>query len=231
MNLAIFDLDGTLMDTVNVDAVCFAQAITDVTGVQHIDLDWSTYGYSTDSGLISEIFRERIGRLPSHAELIRVQWHFVARLTAAFVAKPQICYPLPGAIESLKTLQMDPNWGIALATDGWAMSARLKLRRAKLPLQDIPSAFADDDVNRAAILRQAISRAEEAYHQDSFDHIVYVGDGIWDFQAARQLDIGFLGLDRGQSGARLREAGATHLISDFTNFQAMMRNLQSAISS
>ena len=40
MNLAIFDIDGTLTESVAVDEVCFVQAFRDVLGIGSINTNW-----------------------------------------------------------------------------------------------------------------------------------------------------------------------------------------------
>jgi hypothetical protein len=56
MNLAIFDIDGTLTESVAVDEVCFVQAFWDVLGIERINTNWLDYNFQTDSGLALEIW-------------------------------------------------------------------------------------------------------------------------------------------------------------------------------
>ena len=57
MNLAIFDIDGTLTESVAVDELCFVQAFRDVLDIGSINTNWLDYHFQTDSGLTLEICR------------------------------------------------------------------------------------------------------------------------------------------------------------------------------
>jgi hypothetical protein len=64
MNLSIFDIDGTLTESVAVDEVCFVQAFRDMLGIERINTNWLDYHFQTDSGLALEICRNHLGRDP-----------------------------------------------------------------------------------------------------------------------------------------------------------------------
>jgi len=64
-NLAIFDIDGTLTESVAVDEVCFVQAFRDVLGIERINTNWLDYNFQTDSGLALEICRNHLGHDPA----------------------------------------------------------------------------------------------------------------------------------------------------------------------
>ena len=51
MQLAVFDIDGTLLDSAPYDDVLFARSIELVFGISRIDCDWSHYRDVTDEGL------------------------------------------------------------------------------------------------------------------------------------------------------------------------------------
>ena len=62
MDLVIFDVDGTLVDSVGVDDRCFVQAFDDALGIRVAQTNWLEYQYQTDSGLAREIFCQHLGR-------------------------------------------------------------------------------------------------------------------------------------------------------------------------
>src|SRR5438067_9492238 len=77
MHLAMFDIDGTLTETMKVDEECFVRSFKDVFGFADIDTDWSHYPHTTDSGIFREIHQTHTGRLPSPSETSRFRQHFV----------------------------------------------------------------------------------------------------------------------------------------------------------
>ena len=88
-NLAIFDIDGTLTESVAVDEVCYIQAFRDVLGIGSINTNWLDYQYQTDSGVAVEICRNHLGRDPGGAEIRRLQARFAELLCAAVAGAGQ----------------------------------------------------------------------------------------------------------------------------------------------
>ena len=62
MHLVMFDIDGTLTETMKVDEECFVDSFKDVFGFADIDTDWLHYPRTTDSGIFHDVFTARIGR-------------------------------------------------------------------------------------------------------------------------------------------------------------------------
>ena len=49
--LAVFDIDGTLVQSLAVDEACFVRAFAEVLGIEDIDTDWAHYDHVTDDGM------------------------------------------------------------------------------------------------------------------------------------------------------------------------------------
>jgi phosphoglycolate phosphatase-like HAD superfamily hydrolase len=226
MNLAIFDVDGTLTESDAVDEVCFVQAFQDVLGISRINTNWLDYSFQTDSGLAREICRNRLGCDPSDAEISSLQSRFVKLLGDAIKGTGHPIREVRGAAALLHWLQAHPRWRVAIATGGWNVPARLKLESAGLAVDALPWASADDAMDRVDIVRTAIERAREAYRQDSFEKLVYVGDGVWDLRAAKALRIGFLGLAVGNTALRLMQEGASCVLQDFSDLERVGERLE-----
>jgi phosphoglycolate phosphatase-like HAD superfamily hydrolase len=228
MQLAIFDLDGTLTRTTRVDEVCYVRAVRQELGIADIDNDWSKYTHSTDSGITAEIFQTRFGRPPRPDELARVQERFFALLAETFRTQLGSCTETTGAAAAVRLLRSHPHWRIALATGGWRASALLKVQLAGFEFDAIPAAFADDSPAREEIIALAQSRAREAYGQDDFTRVVYIGDALWDVRSARRLGLPFLGIGRGRGAQRLLADGASAVLPDFSDFDRLLQALEEA---
>jgi phosphoglycolate phosphatase-like HAD superfamily hydrolase len=226
MNLVIFDVDGTLTESVTVDEVCFVQAFQDVLGIEGINTNWLDYTFQTDSGLALEICRSHLGRDPSGAEISRLQSRFVQLLGAAVERTGQPMRAIPGAAAFLIRMKERAGWFFAIATGGWSVSARFKLASAGLPVDAFPWASADDALDRVEILRTAMHRAGQHYGQDAFDKVVYIGDGVWDVRAARELGISFLGIAVGERARKLGQAGASCVMPDLSDSVRVVECLQ-----
>ena len=55
MHLVMFDIDGTLTQTMKIDEECFVRSFKDVFGFADIDTDWSRYPHTTDSGIFHDV--------------------------------------------------------------------------------------------------------------------------------------------------------------------------------
>ena len=88
MHLVMFDIDGTLTETMKVDEECFVRSFKDVFGFADIDTDWSHYPRTTDSGIFHDVFTSRVGRSPLAQEVSRFRQHFIQLLAAASSQSP-----------------------------------------------------------------------------------------------------------------------------------------------
>ena len=125
--------------------------------------------------------------------------------------------PIPGATEFLESVRA-AGWQIGIITGAWSDSARLKLRAANFP--ELLLVSCDVFISRPEIVRCAISQFAPM-------PAVLFGDGTWDYAAAREAGIGFIGIGSGEPAARLRAAGARDVFPDYRDcdliFQAMQQ--------
>ncbi|MFO0873959.1 MAG: haloacid dehalogenase-like hydrolase [Phycisphaerales bacterium] len=226
--LAIFDLDGTLMQTSAVDDDCYARAMAEVFGIVGMSTDWGSYSHSTDGAILGDLIRQRLRREPTALDAEALRERFVQLLAAEPADRFR---PTPGAAEAIAELRR-AGWMAAIATGGWQRSARLKLGRGGLEVEGLAAAFADDALSREEIILLAMARA---HRRDVHDgkrgdgaeraveveagarRAVYVGDGVWDLRAANALGLGFVGVARGERAARLRDAGARIVLPDLAD--------------
>ncbi len=213
MRLVIFDIDGTLTQTMNADADCFVRSLADVCGFTDVDTDWSHYRHATDSGIFQDIYEARAGRSPSFFEISQFRQHFVGLLAQASSETPFAS--VTGAPQLVSRLAGTAEHRVALATGGWRDSARLKMARAGLCYDDYPAASSDDAPDRESIIRLSMRRAAERYGR--FSDAVYVGDGVWDARACRTVGIPFIGVAADGRAAHLVAEGAVCVFSDFSD--------------
>jgi phosphoglycolate phosphatase-like HAD superfamily hydrolase len=222
MNIAVFDIDGTLTQTSNRYDESYAQAVEATLGVT-ISRSWSDYVYSTDSGIMHEACMRSTGLPPADQQIDAAQTRYLNNLRNVYTGGEQI----PGAWAMIEALVSRPGWAIAIATGNWGTAARFKLSRAGIAADTIPWATADDALDRKEIITLAIGRAAERLDLPGFDRAVYIGDAIWDAAAAQALGLAFVhrssDQDRGQDCLR-----PSHRLSDFTDQPAVLHALASA---
>jgi len=232
MQLAIFDIDGTLANTNPVDAQCYVRAVKDELGVDLRDARWSDFTFVTDSGISVQVFERYLGRAPAAAELLQLQQRFRDLLAQAARDQPESFSEVAGASQALHRLRHDPHWTVAIATGSWHACALVKLAAAGLDIDGIPAAFADDGLAREDILTTAQARAQararDGYRQESFSRVVSIGDAPWDVQTARRLGLPFIGVQAHHDAVALEEWGASHVLRDFTDYALLLRCLADA---
>ncbi len=64
VNLLVFDVDGTLTATNEVDTRCFARAFLETFGIA-LNTSWHIYPHRTDSGIICHSFSQHFRRAPT----------------------------------------------------------------------------------------------------------------------------------------------------------------------
>jgi phosphoglycolate phosphatase-like HAD superfamily hydrolase len=229
MNLAIFDIDGTLTDTNNVDEECFVAAFSRALSITGIETDWAKYPDTTDSGITRHIFQDKFGREPDPDELISLKSCFVGLLRERYEADSTRFTEIPGASLLLNSFGCEPEWAIAIATGAWRESASLKLEATMIKISTFPAAFADDGYSRDDILKAAMFRALAHYRQPRFEKIVSIGDGVWDVVTARRLGIAFLGIGSGECAEKLRKAGAGNIIENYKDYGKFLQSLEAAL--
>jgi len=217
--LVVFDIDGTLTRTFDVDAALYAQAFLDTFDIPLPTLDWTAYSQVTDRGIAEEALR-RAGRAASRTALDEMRRRFIESLDRALTA--DTAHQVPGAGAMLVRLREDGHIA-AFATGCWEASARLKLARSFIEIGDCPLLACDAEPDRAAILRSAMKHAAP-----DDGPVVYVGDGPWDVQAATSLQLPFVGIDHDDSG-RLRGLGVGTVLRDFRDYEAFVGAFISAM--
>lgn len=222
MHLVIFDIDGTLTDTMKVDALCFVRAFAEVCGLRDIDTDWSRYRHATDAGIFDEIFESRVGRLPTAEEISRFHQHFMSLLAEASVECPFAA--VPGAARLLSLLGDSGVYKVSLATGCWSDSARLKMTSAGMSYDAYPSASCDDALERDSIIKVSMQRAISQFGDPRVSS-VYVGDGVWDARACRNVGIPFIGIGAGGRAEKLAAEGAVLVFRDFSDSDLFLDSL------
>jgi phosphoglycolate phosphatase-like HAD superfamily hydrolase len=218
--LIIFDVDGTLCDTLEVEGRCYVEAIEGVTGHSVASMDWSRFPEATSSAITQHLLSE-FG-VPNGVAVERlVLAEFVARLDSESRRRPDSFRPTAGALELFEDLKQREGYGVAIATGCWHDSAMLKLNRCGFMIGGVPLASSTDTARRADIISLAASRAGTGV-----DDAVYVGDGVWDLKAARKIGMRFVGV--GEHHERLREHGASRVLHSFADHARFFRLLEEA---
>ena len=202
----LFDLDGTLIDSVYQHVIAWKQALEEC-GIELAV--WKIHRRIGMSGglFVNALLRE-IGR-PLDPE----QTKRIGTLHGEYFAKiADQVRPLPGATDLLNTLtEHGVPW--AIATSGLMRSARHGL--AMLGVLDGPAPIITRDLVRYAKPDPDLFLAAAEKLDVPIQSSWVVGDSIWDLLAARRAHALSIGLrSGGYGGDELREAGAYRVYDD-----------------
>jgi HAD superfamily hydrolase (TIGR01549 family) len=201
----VFDLDGTLVDSVYQHVLAWHQALQ----MMGIELAvWRIHRkIGMSGGLFANALLREIGRPVTGAEAERLrQLH-----AEAYATRVDETRPLPGARELLSELtRLGTRW--AIATSGHLESAGPTLAALEVP-PEVPI-VTRDDVAHAKPDPDLFLTAADRLGVSILDSVV-VGDSVWDLLAARRaraLGVGLLSGGYGQD--ELERAGAYRVYED-----------------
>ena len=227
--LAIFDVDGTLLDNMEVEDACYSAALCEVLELPSLDTDWTHYEHVSDAAIAVEAYRRHYGAAPSAAQLEATSARFVRLLAEAHDTDTGVIRAMNGAARLFEALARH-GWAVAIATGAWRRASELKMSAAGLRYEGVPMATSEDGPARASIVFAARVRAELHHAVDRFDRVVSIGDGLWDVLAARDLGLPFVGIGRGVRANGLRAAGVGVILEDYADIGVTVAALDSAIT-
>jgi phosphoglycolate phosphatase-like HAD superfamily hydrolase len=215
MHLVVFDVDGTLTDSSEVDAKCLWQAAREVLRLPTEHSPWiEDLRHATDLCIVSQHCENRFGRPITMSEVDLVRDRLVQLLQDASVARDSSIRQIAGASAALSSVGAARGFAIAIATGCFLVSAEFKLRSAGLFDASIPMAGSDNMLSREEIMTYAARLAARKQNVE-FNDFTYVGDGVWDVRASHNLGWNFIGIGPGERAEALREAGALKIIPHF----------------
>ena len=202
----LFDLDGTLVDSVYHHVLAWNEALT-ATGLP-LSV-WRIHRrIGMSGGLFANALQRDLGREIDAAAIVELR----KRHAAAFNARSGAIVPLPGAVELLRTLtELKVPW--AIATSGRLETARPNIERLGVDMERTP-VITRDMVRHAKPDPDLFLAAAERLGVD-IEHSMVVGDSVWDLLSARRaraLGIGLLSGGYGEN--ELVEAGAYRVYDD-----------------
>lgn len=212
MNGVLFDVDGTLVDTVYIHTMCWSEALRQ----SGHDIPMARVHRAIGLGS-SELLDHLLGESRGHDADERMQTVH----SGLYQQHWERLRPLPGAPDLVRACAARGR-RVVLASS--ASADELAVLRRALDADDAittATSASDAEAGKPApdILQAALSSSGLAA-----DEVVFVGDAVWDGYACGKLGIPFVAVTcGGTSAAELRDAGA---VSAYPDPAALLRDLE-----
>ena len=203
--VVIFDNDGTICDTQEVEGRCYALASQRVTGLSLSTVDWSTYNEPTSSAIVRHLLAGDPAAIEKEE---KIKSEFCRLLRQQRPLFPGDFSPITGVIEFIEQVRV-AGLRIAIATGGFDSEAKFKLECCGIDIDAFPHATSSDTPRRGNIIKLAASRA--GCH---ISCAVYFGDAPWDVRACGKLGIPMIGI--GRRHEQLRSLGVKNTFRDYS---------------
>lgn len=218
-NLLVLDIDGTLVDSVELHREALKRSI-ERSSLVHRDTEWSNYRHRTDSGIFAEAHERSFGHAPDARECEAFERLFEREYEAVSSTTPNL---IAGAKELTARALSSGTWRIVFATGSFRRPAlqKLDLIQCKEPVLVTASEYR----SRREIVSNAVAAGWEGLPKNERGVAVSVGDGTWDARTARDLGLPFVGIARaGEAGALLR-LGAVAVYPDCRGVWQLLRGV------
>jgi phosphoglycolate phosphatase-like HAD superfamily hydrolase len=184
----MFDVDGTLVQSVDFDEEIYLKTAYELLG-REISSNWDQYSHGTDSGILYEAIEKY--KIQGDIEDFRNKFKatFINHISKYIENNSDDIYEVKGASEFIRYLSGRSDIKIAIATGAWEESAKLKLESAGIDINDLAFASSSDHYDRIEIMKLAESRVAGGY---DFISKTYFGDALWDKKACEILNYKFV---------------------------------------
>lgn len=186
-NLIVFDIDGTLSDSVQIHQEAFIQALKEI-GVTNLPKSLNTFKHHTDSYISKYIYES----ITSHTFTAEILDTFQKSLFS--VIKKSAIEEIKGAKQLLQEIELTKEIGYCFATGSMLLPAKYKLDQIVISFHEDQLVTADTHYSREDIVLTAIDQAKKYYKVNHFERVISIGDGIWDLKTAFKLNLDFIGI-------------------------------------
>lgn len=209
--LIIFDIDGTLIDSVSGYHEVIVKAMNAV-GIHSVDTNFNTLKHHTDSYALKYNYENFFS-----SELPLSLLDDFEKYIVTYLKKQPKTTAILGAKELLKNLELS-EYAVAFATGSLPESAIYKMSSAGLPMNVSVLATSKTSFSREGFVLEAIEKAKSHYNVAHFDQVISVGDGLWDLKTAQNLNLDFIGIGQANKDIMLAN-GMQYWFENFEFFQ------------
>jgi len=186
MQLLLFDIDGTLVNTGGAGSRAMTRAFREVCGIRDAFRDISMAGMTDPLILETAVaMAEKRGEAVD-CRYEEVYLSYIAHLREELESGRRPYEVLPGAAALLEELRNDRRFSLGLATGNIAEGARVKLEFGNISHFFKFGGYGSDHGNRTQVVRQAVLRGTEFVAPEEVSRSIVIGDTPRDIIHARE---------------------------------------------
>ncbi len=224
----LFDIDGTLVDTLGAGRAALTAAMVQTYGETGPIERFDFHG-RTDPSIVRELLRA-VGRTDPWIDARFPQlWRtYYAQLDRELADRDGRVLLFAGVGELLDRLRADDRFLLGLVTGNMEEGARLKLRAGKIDDRFVFGAFGSDSERRADLPPIALGRAEKKFGERlRIGEAVVIGDTPEDIRCARASGARVLAVATGRHGpGELRALRPDAVLESLAETDEVMRILE-----
>lgn len=149
-NLIVFDIDGTLTDSVQKHQKAFKESLLEI-GVEHINTAFKSFKHHTDSYIAKEIYENSTNHLFSSTKAVEFENRLIQKISAEHINE------IKGAKALIEHLN-STNYGICYATGSLLRPAQFKLESIGINYDKRLLVASDNIYEREHIVSKAIKQ-------------------------------------------------------------------------
>ena len=223
LKFIIFDIDGTLTNTKNVDDKCFIKAFEKIFDINIENQNWNELKNVTDWGITEEIVQKNLNRKPTEQEFEGMLNEFIGLLKFEKEKDISQFNEIYEAKNFFHYLKNKTEYKIGIATGAWEKSALLKLETIGIDVNGIAFSNSNKYKSREIITKDVINQLSDKFSKP--DEIIYFGDGEWDFKTCQKLGIRFIGIDTNNNG-KLKKLGVKNVFDNYIEKENILKEIE-----
>jgi phosphoglycolate phosphatase-like HAD superfamily hydrolase len=223
MKLILFDIDGTILLTGGAAVRAVNRAFEKLFVIPNA-MDGIRADGKTDPIILREIFYKNLGRdfQPEEASIVYKEYVLFLRDEITDSRGFRI---MPGITQLIKTLSIQEDKALGLATGNIEEGARIKLRRSGLDSYFKFGGFGSDSEERNQLIRIVIERGKNLFnHKQEFEAAFVIGDTPFDIIHGREAGAKVVAVATGSYSTReLEKYDPDFLFEDFSDLKSVLK--------
>lgn len=197
MQLLLFDIDGTLVNTGGAGSRAMTKAFSEVCGISDAFQSFSMAGMTDPLILEKAVAIAEENGLKFSCNYDEVYRAYVDYLREELESGTRPYQVLPGVSVLLEELKDFQEIGIGLATGNIAEGARVKLEHGKISHYFNFGGYGSDHGNRTHVVKQAVQRGSEYVAPAEVTRVIVIGDTPRDIIHAKEAGVAVIAVATG----------------------------------